>query len=180
MGIQRQLHKKGRISFKHEATFNVFFNENYKRLVIFARNYLKNDIDTSEDIVQNVLVKMLKSEKEFNNYEEALSYVYTSVRNSCLNQLKSNKVRNLYVEQFVNEDKKEMFFLNKLLEEEIYGHLIRSIADLPARCSEVFKLSLKGMRNAEIASCLEISIETVKSQKKRGKKLLKEMVAPFL
>ena len=180
MGIQRHVYRNGCVSFKNETTFNNFFNENYKRLVLFAKNYMNNDVDSSEDSVQNVFVNILKLDKEFKDREEALAYMYTSVRNTCLNQLKSNKVRSLYAAQLVNVDKKEMFFLNKLLEEEIYGHLNKSISDLPARCSEVFKLSLKGMRNAEIAACLEISIETVKSQKKRGKKLLKKMVAPFL
>ena len=63
-----------------------------------------------------------------------------------------------------------------MLEEEVYSNLLKALDKLPKRCKEVFELSLKGYKNDEIAQAMEISLETVKSQKKRGKSLLSSVL----
>ena len=53
-------------------------------------------------------------------------------------------------------------------EEEVYRLLFRAIDKLPTRCREIFLLHMDGKKNEEIATALGISIETVKTQKKRA------------
>ena len=47
---------------------------------------------------------------------------------------------------------------------------------LPARCREIFLLHMDGKKNEEIATVLGISIETVKTQKKRAIQSIKEQM----
>jgi RNA polymerase sigma factor (sigma-70 family) len=52
-----------------------------------------------------------------------------------------------------------------------------ALADLPARCREVFVLrKFKGMPQAEIAMLLGISERTVESQVTRGMKLMEKLL----
>lgn len=61
-------------------------------------------------------------------------------------------------------------------EEEVYRLLFRAIDKLPARCREIFLLHMDGKKNEEIATVLGISIETVKTQKKRAIQSIKEQM----
>jgi len=103
-----------------------------------------------------------------------------SAKNASYNYHKHMKVKKMYADEKKATEKKEIFFLDKVLEEEIYFHLIKSVDSLPQRCREIFELSLRGVKNAEIAIQMKISVETVKSQKKRGKKLLENLMKPLL
>lgn len=177
---QNIFNSKEKLSLKDKATFNFVFNDYYKPLVLFASSFLNNEKDISEDMVQDVFTNLLQTNKKFNNLTALKAFLYISVRNTCLNYYKHKKVRHLYSEEKKATGIKEVFFLNKVLEEEIYSHLVTSVSQLPKKCRKIFEYSLVGMRNSEIASNLKISIETVKSQKKRGKKLLKKMIGPIL
>ena len=68
----------------------------------------------------------------------------------------------------------EEFYFDRILEEEVYQHLMNAISDLPEQCRKVFLLVLENKSNQEIANMLSVGIETVKSHKKAGKKILYE------
>ncbi|RXG22300.1 RNA polymerase sigma factor (sigma-70 family) [Leeuwenhoekiella polynyae] len=74
-------------------------------------------------------------------------------------------------------------FDDKILEEEVYAILIEQLNQLPEGCKEIFELSvIEGLKYKEIASRLNISVNTVKSQRTRAIKLLKEKLKnhPFI
>ncbi len=57
----------------------------------------------------------------------------------------------------------------------------RAVADLPERCREVFRLSREqGLRYAEIATALGISVKTVEAQMGKALRLLRDRLAPWL
>lgn len=66
------------------------------------------------------------------------------------------------------------FFLNQILEEEVYTLLKEAIDSLPGQMKRVYELALLGHSNEEIAKILSISVDAVKALKKRGKKILQE------
>ena len=57
--------------------------------------------------------------------------------------------------------------------EEVFRLLFKQIDLLPERCREIFLLHLEGYDNDAIAKKLSLSIETVKTQKKRAMKTLR-------
>ena len=73
----------------------------------------------------------------------------------------------IHTEASENDDQNE-------IEEEVYRLLFLAINELPEKCKEVFELHLAGKKNEEIASLLQISILTVKSQEQKATHILKE------
>ena len=71
-----------------------------------------------------------------------------------------------YSQQDINLKEEEDEY--KVLEEELYERLFRIIDELPPRCREIFLLHLDGKKNEEIANQLNISLLTVKTQKKKA------------
>ena len=62
----------------------------------------------------------------------------------------------------------------RLIREEMYRALHRAVDELPERCRQVFKLHLQGKKNEEISQMMELSVETVKTQKKKAMYFLRE------
>lgn len=88
----------------------------------------------------------------------------------------------IFLNEELTEDHYEDFD-EKILEEEVYAILIEQLNQLPEGCKEIFELSaIEGLKYKEIASNLNISVNTVKSQRARAIKLLKEKLKnhPFL
>lgn len=67
-----------------------------------------------------------------------------------------------------------IFFLNQILEEEVYLILKEALDTLPEQTRQIYDLSLLGHDNQEIASLLGLTLDAVKARKKRGKQLLQE------
>ncbi len=106
--------------------------------------------------------------------------LYNSVRNKCLNHIKHLKVQEKHITSVKSEHSELDNTEYEIEEEEIYRRIFAAIDKLPPRCKEVFELHLKGKKNKEIAELLRISIDTVKVQKKRAMKYLRENVGPMV
>jgi len=66
-----------------------------------------------------------------------------------------------------------------MIHTEVINEVYRIIAEMPTACQQVFKLGyLDGLSNLEITERLQISINTVKTQKQRGMKMLLDKLHP--
>ena len=72
------------------------------------------------------------------------------------------------------EEDEEGFF-----SEEVYRQLFETIDALPERCREVFLMYMEGRKNEEVATALHVSIETVKTQKKRAMSILRKKLGAY-
>ena len=102
---------------------------------------------------------------DFMYVHQIKSFLYTSVRNKSLNELEHTKVMNEYAQK-VQEMSKDSFFQDKVIAEESYRILVDAIEKLPPQMKSIMQLALEGKSNPEIAETLNISGETVHSQKK--------------
>ena len=64
-----------------------------------------------------------------------------------------------------------------MFDEEVYRRLYQAIDQLAPKCREIFLMAMDGKHNDEIAKELNIAVETVKTQKKRAIKQLREQTA---
>ena len=153
-------------------TIRELFEQHYTPLVLFARNYVP-DMEADKDIVQEIFLALIESAKTFGTPDELKAYLYTAVKNKCLKHLRHETVKQEYSDAHRDEPSEEETYFNRVLEEEVcYSLLVQEIELLPDQCQKVFKLILEGKANPEIAADLHISIETVKSHKQSGKKIL--------
>ena len=160
------IHTTENISIKltDEAQFRFIFDKYYISLCMFANQYVEDDA-LAADIVQECFVKLWQLRDDFMYVHQIKSFLYTSVRNKSLNELEHTKVMNEYAQKVI-EMGKNSFFQDKVIAEESYRILVDAIDKLPPQMKNIMKLALEGKTNPEIAEALNISGETVHSQKK--------------
>ncbi len=162
-----------RINAKERQAFRELFAEYYRRLVMFAMRYL-GEQEEAEDVVQDLFVAVWEKKDAFLSEQSIHVFLYNSVRNTCLNLLKHRKVEEKYLNYNMQVHTSKEDDEYEILEEELYERLFRVVDELPPRCREVFLLHLDGKKNEEIAELLNISLLTVKTQKKKAMSYIRE------
>lgn len=155
-----------------EKAFKLIFNSFYPRLYVFSLNYLK-DSAVAEEIVGDVFVKLWEKRKEIDKIINLKSYLYMMVRNASIDHLKNKHIHKNVLFETVEHDSHTV--MNEfVIEEEVHSLLFKALEALPKKCKRVFELScIEGLKYKDIAEDLQISINTVKSQRTRAIKLLK-------
>ncbi|MCH7534742.1 MAG: RNA polymerase sigma-70 factor [Bacteroidetes bacterium] len=171
--ISRDLKQNNKEAF--EYVFDSYFNA----LCSFGCKYLK-DLSTTEDIVQEVFVAFWGNRKNFSHINAIKSFLYTSVRNKCLNQLKHQIVVQKHETDLTYQLESDSHFSEHVIEEETFNRLYAEINNLPDACQKIMLLALNGSKNQEIADKLEITVNTVKTQKKIAYSKLKDQLGPVL
>jgi RNA polymerase sigma factor (sigma-70 family) len=102
------------------------------------------------------------------------SFLYTTVRNSCLDVLKHRSVIQKFRDQLETEPIDDRDIENEMIRAEVLSELFEAITHLPQGCRQILEMSfLDGRKNQEISDELGISINTVKTQKQRALQLLR-------
>ncbi|MFI1772400.1 RNA polymerase sigma factor [Thalassobellus citreus] len=167
----------------NRQVYRNFFNKNYEDLVIYANGYLF-DKPASEDVVQEVFIYIWEKSHKIEIESSLHGYMYTMVRNRCLNFLKSLKITDNFnaLEFNVNLITEHVFDSASEENKKIVYHQILKIVDtLPHRMQQVVKLKfLHNYKYNEIAQELGVSVNTVKTQLKRAKLKITELVTSIL
>jgi len=171
------------ISKQNHRVFKLFFNNHYAELVVYANSFLF-DKDSSEDIVQEVFVYLWENADKLQIKTSLKGYLFSMVRNRCFNFLKSIKITDNYefLEFNINLIIEDVFDSTAKEDKEIVYHQILKIVDaLPDKMQQIVKLKfLHNYKYSEISEELGISINTVKTQLKRAKLKITEMVTSIL
>ena len=165
---------------KSRKAFHTLYRDYYAAMVVYALKFLKVK-EEAEDAVQDVFLSLWEAEKPFDSIDNLRSFLYTSVKNRCLNILRERSVRRKYEEHIIdfykemeNEEPIEQTYA------EVLGEVYRLIDELPPRCREIFLLHMDGRKNEEIAQALDIAVNTVKVQKAKAVSFLKEQMGDTL
>lgn len=183
------------ISFEHNLTTNQILNSQsdllkgiqnkkvkayeelyqlyYSDLTVFAQTYVYQQ-DIAQDIVQETIFHLWETELSTTINKSLKSYLYSSVRNKCLNHL-----RHLQVEDKHRTKEMEAVQFSgayqMVEDEELIGRIQDAIEDLPEKCKLTFKMSvLQDLKYKEIAEELDLSVNTVKDHMKRAYRFLRE------
>lgn len=153
--------------------FYLLYENFFVALCIFARQFSLGKED-SEDVVQDVFCKLYDERHFFDNISSLKSYLYASVRNGCLNYIRDEGRRKKRESYFYEEQDCERTFFNEIVENEVYRELRTLLDELPSQCKNIFEQVLQGATSEEIAQVLHLSVETVKTQRKKAKRILRE------
>ena len=163
----------GKIIQYNSKEFKAIFERLFPSMCMLASRILNSD-GKGKDVAQEAFVKLWEKDKEdFADENSLKAYLYVLVRNACISQLRKEKKlsRTTLDEAYILVEKE---FLNEVLREETYNLLHEAIKELSPQSQQVVNLTLKGYRNQDIADELNISINTVKTVKKRAYKALRE------
>ncbi|GAA4298739.1 RNA polymerase sigma-70 factor [Aestuariibaculum suncheonense] len=171
------------ISKKNEKVFKTFFDSHYNGLVAYANGFLF-DTESSEDLVQEVFIYIWENASKLNIVTSLKSYLYAMVRNRCYNYLKSIKVTDKYKVLEFNINLITDHVLDAAPEEEkmiVYHQILKIIDTLPEKMQQVVRLKfIENYSYQEIADELNVSLNTVKTQLKRAKSKITEMISLVL
>lgn len=154
-------------------SFELLFKNNYVKLCLYAKQFLKEE-ELAEDVVQEVFTNLWK----LNNIERVenipeIGLIYKSVKNACLNKLRRKKLEDNFLNHQDNNPFEDIETLNQIIRAEVITEIHQIIATLPPNCQVIFKMGyLDGLKNPQIAEELGISVNTVKTQKQRGLKMI--------
>jgi RNA polymerase sigma-70 factor (family 1) len=174
------------VSFKRgeQKGFEFFFREYYSALSFFAYKIL-SDEDAAKDVVQDCYVKLWERKEVFDAPGSIKSYLYTTVKNACIDLLRRNKrIQKHQKELSLSSPNFEQSIFHKMIEAEVMRLIVIARAKLPIKAKRVFEMFyFEDKSYQEIAEELDISIHTVKNQKIRAVKLLRKQfpyIALFL
>ncbi len=150
--------------------FDQFVLSNSVLFFSFAKKYIKDQY-LAEDIIQDCLLKLWDNIGSISHINDVKLYMFGMIKYAALNHLKRNS-RLDYRDFIDSEIGSSIDFFNDILEAEANSRIVAAIAKLPPSNSMIIRLSLKGYKNREIATMLNLTEDAVKSQKKRALKKL--------
>lgn len=160
------------------TAFDQIFNQFYNPLCYFGNRILQDKFAT-EDLVQDIFVKLWHKNEDFNSLESIKSFLYVSVRNACLNYLEKAKVKTKHADYMMAQGQAtEETILHSIIEAEILREIFDTVDTLPEQCRKVIRMTFEeGKKPKEIADELGITVSTVNNQKMRGLGLLKKRLS---
>lgn len=165
----------------NKPAFEKLFHEHYEMLCRFGYRWVQ-DADQVEEIVQETFVGLWEKRESLNITGSFKSYLFSAIRNACLNHIKHLKVRaehQSYVQATANPNLDSVD--QQVQASELAKAFANAVDELPERCREVFKLSREeGKKYAEIAEELGISVKTVENQMGKALKMLRERLKDYL
>jgi RNA polymerase sigma-70 factor (ECF subfamily) len=132
----------------------------------------------AEDVVCDLFTGLLESK---NPSEISRSYLYTSVKNRCLNRIRNAQSDKAY-QDYIAERLSEYFETpDESLFMDVKEQLCKAIQDLPERYRQVFILSrFSGLSNKEIAQQTGLTVRTVESYVTSALKILRTVLKDYL
>ena len=153
----------------------------------FSQAYVIAEED-AENIVQDIFLYLWEHPEVFKTIDNMDAFLFTLVKNRCLNFLKHNlyiKKRTLETaeeqEMQMNLYSLQQFDESFLTISEVENLIDEVIGKLPERCREIFILSrMEGLKYKEIAERLNISVNTVENQMSIALRKLKIELKDYL
>lgn len=172
-----------KIQHKNHFEFRRLFEELYPRLVAYANEYLF-ELGSSEDVVQEVFVQLWETGENLNIQTNLQAYLYTMVRNRCLNILRAVKITDFARVLETQAAFDIEYGPDRFSEGEnriLYDQVVKMIQCLPRKMRTIVELRfIDNYRYKEIADELGVSVNTVKTQLKRAKIKFGELLVSFI
>ncbi|PXX23765.1 RNA polymerase sigma factor [Arenibacter sp. ARW7G5Y1] len=156
------------------AAYSYLVDHYYIKLCDYAKNLARDDY-RSEDIVQNVIVRMWQQREKLNQNISIKGYLFKSVYNEFIDQYRKDIA-------ITALEKKYIEGLDSVLEEEdfdkserLVAMVMKTIEHLPPKCKETFLLNKKeGLTYIEIAEFQNVSVNTVEKQIGKAIRIVRE------
>jgi RNA polymerase sigma-70 factor (family 1) len=163
--------------------FDELFLRYHDKLLAFALQYVKQ-LESAEEITSELFVKIWIKRAMLSNIINPEVYLFISIKNACLNWLRSNHRKNKLVTVPSDEQSFDVVsvYQTSLAEEKELSRILDLIvAKLPDQRRMIFKLiKEQGMKRHEVAEILGISIRTVENQLHKAIITLADAISGYL
>ena len=144
-----------------------YFMDAYGNAILrLAYSYVHN-MEDAEDVLQDTLIRVLQADPEFESEAHEKGYLLKTAANLAKNKIEYNKRRETdeLNEELVSQEKEDLSFVWE------------AVKKLPDTSREVIHLFYEeGYQTSQIAEILGRNESTVRSDLKRGRERLKEIL----
>lgn len=165
-----------------KVQFEQLFRMYFERLCAFARQYV-SDRDTAQDICQKVFIRLWEKREEMDPERSIASYLFTSVKNRCLNHIRDHKKYRSRVLDVTCGDLEIGMAITEdhFAVEELQQRIDAALNTLPPKCRKVFEMSrYEQKKYKEIALELDISQKTVEAHMSKAIRSLRDQLGDYL
>ena len=159
-----------------ENAYIELVNRYKDKLINFIFNYL-GDLESSEDVVQETMIKLYQKKHYYKEIAKFSTWLYTIAKNLANTELRKRKQRKTtLLSQFSKDDKTYELPSNdpepgQDIQTDIVNKIIRNAVD---RLSEKFKIvivlrDIQGLSYEDISEIINVPIGTVKSRINRAR-----------
>lgn len=149
-----------------EKAYKTLFIEMHESLHSFACNILKSSED-AEEVVSDFFIAIWQRRASLRAIENPKLYFFVGVKNTALNKWAAKKRQLLPQADEWQTSLKSVFFNPEelMLSAETVKKIMNAVNDLPPKCKTIFKLiKEEGLKYAEVAKLLDISVKTIEAQ----------------
>jgi len=156
----------------NKRAFDTIYSDYSSAMYSVCLRYTKNT-DEAADILQNAFIKIYENRKSFNPQFELGSWIKRIVINTAINHYNKNKKMVLVQDESYFETEVEST-VEVESSNDLKNTLMNTINLLPDGYRTIFNLYVfENLTHQEIATHLNISVNTSKSQLSRARKMLK-------
>lgn len=164
---------------KEGDAYQLLHKQYHATLLRFAAAYLKAK-EPSEEIVNDVLYKVWLKKENVAEIGNLRAYLFTAVRNACLNQIGKQKEEQGFLSAIPFRDMTTEDPESIIISLELHDCIRNAINSLPPRCRQIYEMvRIEGLRNKDVAAQLNISINTIDVQLAIALKRLVQAVSLF-
>ncbi|HVU94328.1 MAG TPA: RNA polymerase sigma-70 factor [Puia sp.] len=165
----------GRLRDGDETAFRYVMDRYFPIITMFALRIVHNR-SAAEDIAEDTFIKLWQTREKSQTFQSIKAFLFITAKNACLNALRSERSMARRNTGFVAASAEEEETIDReIIRSEVWAEIHRAAAELPEKTGRVFRLAyVEGLPNREIARQLNISVNTVKTQKARAIELLRE------
>ncbi|NGM64597.1 RNA polymerase sigma-70 factor [Sphingobacterium sp. SGR-19] len=151
------------------------FSRYYRALCCFAWQMVQDE-SVAEDLAQDAFVAYLNNKTRLSDDENAIkSFLYASIKHAVYNMSRHNKVVRKFWERTVFTESDDIDYEHQIIRAEFTSAVHVALESLPEGCRKIMTMSyVDGYSNEDIAHELQISVNTIKTQKRRGLSVLRE------
>lgn len=162
------------VNRKDEKVWGDFYNRFYAALCVYVSKILPVS-EAVEDLVQDVFISVWEGKRVFSGIKELTNYLYRACYNNTLLYIRNNQIHDTILSSLGGEDMEDEDALYALtVKEETIRQLYFYIEELPTEQRRIILMRIEGHTWEEIAGQLGVSVNTVKTQKTRSYKFLRE------
>lgn len=162
------------------AAESILFKQYFRSMCLLAET-ITGDGRAAEDIVAESFIKLFDKRAEFEAPDNIKAFLYVTVRNGSYTYKTTQKRHEaihtrLAAEQGKEEDLSSVFEL-EMIRAQLLAEIYQEIENLPSQCRKIAKMIFwEGKSTGQIAEEMNISAQTVRTQKARAIQLLKNQL----
>lgn len=162
-------------------SFSLLFNHYYSGLVVYANQFLGSR-ENAEDIVHDVFMSLWEKRSILHAEFYLKGYLFTSVRNRCLNQIEHARIQTEYQKHLLQRgDIGGSLTWEYFVESELSEMIERALDKLPPQRKKVFLMNRFEHKTAsQIATELNISSRTVEKHIEKALRSLRTDLKDYL